>query len=350
MNEQKTNFDTETARDDSDVILDVRNLDVYLNTYSGQIHAVRDVSFTLKKGETLVVVGESGCGKSMTARAIMQLLPEKISEVGERSQILFNGTDILKMPEKKKETELRGKYISMIFQDPTTFLNPTMTVGEQIAESLLLHSKMKKKEAMEQALSLLKMVKITNPEKRIRQYPHELSGGMRQRVMIAMALACEPKILIADEPTTALDVTIQAQVLETMKELREKFGSAMIMITHDLGIIAEVCDEVSVVYAGQIVEHGTLEDVFERTLHPYTEGLFGSLPNIEERRHRLQPIPGLMPDPTDLPKGCCFAPRCKYCTEACTKARPEMKWVSDTHYVRCSRYDEPGFKIERSVQ
>lgn len=350
MNEQKTNFDTETARDDSDVILDVRNLDVYLNTYSGRIHAVRDVSFTLKKGETLVVVGESGCGKSMTARAIMQLLPEKISEVGERSQILFNGTDILKMPEKKKETELRGKYISMIFQDPTTFLNPTMTVGEQIAESLLLHSKMKKKEAMEQALSLLKMVKITNPEKRIRQYPHELSGGMRQRVMIAMALACEPKILIADEPTTALDVTIQAQVLETMKELREKFGSAMIMITHDLGIIAEVCDEVSVVYAGQIVEHGTLEDVFERTLHPYTEGLFGSLPNIEERRHRLQPIPGLMPDPTDLPKGCCFAPRCKYCTEACTKARPEMKWVSDTHYVRCSRYDEPGFKIERSVQ
>lgn len=350
MNEQKTNFDTETSRDDSDVILDVRNLDVYLNTYSGRIHAVRDVSFTLKKGETLVVVGESGCGKSMTARAIMQLLPEKISEVGEQSQILFNGTDILKMPEKKKETELRGKYISMIFQDPTTFLNPTMTVGEQIAESLLLHSKMKKKEAMEQALSLLKMVKITNPEKRIRQYPHELSGGMRQRVMIAMALACEPKILIADEPTTALDVTIQAQVLETMKELREKFGSAMIMITHDLGIIAEVCDEVSVVYAGQIVEHGTLEDVFERTLHPYTEGLFGSLPNIEERRHRLQPIPGLMPDPTDLPKGCCFAPRCKYCTEACTKARPEMKWVSDTHYVRCSRYDEPGFKIERSVQ
>lgn len=350
MNEQKTNFDTETSRDDSDVILDVRNLDVYLNTYSGRIHAVRDVSFTLKKGETLVVVGESGCGKSMTARAIMQLLPEKISEVGEQSQILFNGTDILKMPEKKKETELRGKYISMIFQDPTTFLNPTMTVGEQIAESLLLHSKTKKKEAMEQALSLLKMVKITNPEKRIRQYPHELSGGMRQRVMIAMALACEPKILIADEPTTALDVTIQAQVLETMKELREKFGSAMIMITHDLGIIAEVCDEVSVVYAGQIVEHGTLEDVFERTLHPYTEGLFGSLPNIEERRHRLQPIPGLMPDPTDLPKGCCFAPRCKYCTEACTKARPEMKWVSDTHYVRCSRYDEPGFKIERSVQ
>ena len=239
MNEQKTNFDTETARDDSDVILDVRNLDVYLNTYSGQIHAVRDVSFTLKKGETLVVVGESGCGKSMTARAIMQLLPEKISEVGERSQILFNGTDILKMPEKKKETELRGKYISMIFQDPTTFLNPTMTVGEQIAESLLLHSKMKKKEAMEQALSLLKMVKITNPEKRIRQYPHELSGGMRQRVMIAMALACEPKILIADEPTTALDVTTQADIMELIRELQEKMGTSVILVTHDLGIAAE---------------------------------------------------------------------------------------------------------------
>ena len=238
MNEQKTNFDTETARDDSDVILDVRNLDVYLNTYSGRIHAVRDVSFTLKKGETLVVVGESGCGKSMTARAIMQLLPEKISEVGEQSQILFNGTDILKMPEKKKETELRGKYISMIFQDPTTFLNPTMTVGEQIAESLLLHSKMKKKEAMEQALSLLKMVKITNPEKRIRQYPHELSGGMRQRVMIAMALACEPKILIADEPTTALDVTTQADIMELIRELQEKMGTSVILVTRDLGIAA----------------------------------------------------------------------------------------------------------------
>ena len=335
MNEQKTNFDTETARDDSDVILDVRNLDVYLNTYSGRIHAVRDVSFTLKKGETLVVVGESGCGKSMTARAIMQLLPEKISEVGEQSQILFNGTDILKMPEKKKETELRGKYISMIFQDPTTFLNPTMTVGEQIAESLLLHSKMKKKEAMEQALSLLKMVKITNPEKRIRQYPHELSGGMRQRVMIAMALACEPKILIADEPTTALDVTIQAQVLELMRKLKAKYQTSMIMITHDLGIVAEICDYVAVMYAGEIVEYGNREQLFHRPSHPYTKGLFACIPNLMEEETTLIPIEGMTPDPTNLPTGCRFHPRCPYATEECSKTNPASKEIENGHHVKC---------------
>ena len=297
MKEQKTNFDTETARDDSDVILDVRNLDVYLNTYSGRIHAVRDVSFTLKKGETLVVVGESGCGKSMTARAIMQLLPEKISEVGERSQILFNGTDILKMPEKKKETELRGKYISMIFQDPTTFLNPTMTVGEQIAESLLLHSKMKKKEAMEQALSLLKMVKITNPEKRIRQYPHELSGGMRQRVMIAMALACEPKILIADEPTTALDVTTQADIMELIRELQEKMGTSVILVTHDLGIAAEVGDRIQVMYAGEIIETGTKSEIFKKAVHPYTWALMKSVPSAQSQtEEKLYSLKGTPPD------------------------------------------------------
>ena len=275
MKEQKTNFDTETARDDSDVILDVRNLDVYLNTYSGRIHAVRDVSFTLKKGETLVVVGESGCGKSMTARAIMQLLPEKISEVGERSQILFNGTDILKMPEKKKETELRGKYISMIFQDPTTFLNPTMTVGEQIAESLLLHSKMKKKEAMEQALSLLKMVKITNPEKRIRQYPHELSGGMRQRVMIAMALACEPKILIADEPTTALDVTTQADIMELIRELQEKMGTSVILVTHDREEALSMSDRIALMFSGRLVQTGTPKEVYLRPESRLAADYFG---------------------------------------------------------------------------
>ena len=234
MKEQKTNFDTETARDDSDVILDVRNLDVYLNTYSGRIHAVRDVSFTLKKGETLVVVGESGCGKSMTARAIMQLLPEKISEVGERSQILFNGTDILKMPEKKKETELRGKYISMIFQDPTTFLNPTMTVGEQIAESLLLHSKMKKKEAMEQALSLLKMVKITNPEKRIRQYPHELSGGMRQRAALLRTYLSSNGVALLDEPFSALDTITKTAIHKWYLEVMQHIDLSTIFITHDI--------------------------------------------------------------------------------------------------------------------
>ena len=285
MNEQKTNFDTETARDDSDVILDVRNLDVYLNTYSGRIHAVRDVSFTLKKGETLVVVGESGCGKSMTARAIMQLLPEKISEVGERSQILFNGTDILKMPEKKKETELRGKYISMIFQDPTTFLNPTMTVGEQIAESLLLHSKMKKKEAMEQALSLLKMVKITNPEKRIRQYPHELSGGQLQRVCIARAVACQPEIILFDEAISSLDAHTQVQIMDLLRELKEKLGLTYVFITHDLTSITYLCDDVLFLYQGHVTEYLPVSRISEAK-DEYARRLMESIVvfDMEERK------------------------------------------------------------------
>ena len=288
------------AENKKDLILDIKDLVIHYETDDGTVEAVNGLDIQLEYGKTLGLVGETGSGKTTTALSILRLVPDPPGVI-KNGSITLDGKDILNLPQKDLES-IRGNLVSMIFQDPMTSLNPVLTVGEQIAE------------------------------------------------VIAMALACNPTLLIADEPTTALDVTIQAQVLETMKELREKFGSAMIMITHDLGIIAEVCDEVSVVYAGQIVEHGTLEDVFERTLHPYTEGLFGSLPNIEERRHRLQPIPGLMPDPTDLPKGCCFAPRCKYCTEACTKARPEMKWVSDTHYVRCSRYDEPGFKIERSVQ
>ena len=313
MNEQKTNFDTETSRDDSDVILDVRNLDVYLNTYSGRIHAVRDVSFTLKKGETLVVVGESGCGKSMTARAIMQLLPEK-----------------------KKETELRGKYISMIFQDPTTFLNPTMTVGEQIAESLLLHSKMKKKEAMEQALSLLKMVKITNPEKRIRQYPHELSGGMRQRVMIAMALACEPKILIADEPTTALDVTTQADIMELIRELQEKMGTSVILVTHDLGIAAEVGDRIQVMYAGEIIETGTKSEIFKKAVHPYTWALMKSVPSAQSQtEEKLYSLKGTPPDLIAPPKACAFVPRCEYCMGICRRLHPVMAAESESHSAGC---------------
>ena len=348
MKEQKTNFDTETARDDSDVILDVRNLDVYLNTYSGRIHAVRDVSFTLKKGETLVVVGESGCGKSMTARAIMQLLPEKISEVGERSQILFNGTDILKMPEKKKETELRGKYISMIFQDPTTFLNPTMTVGEQIAESLLLHSKMKKKEAMEQALSLLKMVKITNPETRIRQYPHELSGGMRQRVMIAMALACEPKILIADEPTTALDVTTQADIMELIRELQEKMGTSVILVTHDLGIAAEVGDRIQVMYAGEIIETGTKSEIFKKAVHPYTWALMKSVPSAQSQtEEKLYSLKGTPPDLIAPPKACAFAPRCEYCMGICRRMHPVMAAESESHSAGCWLMHPDAPKPER---
>lgn len=330
-----------------DPILEVNNLRVSFRTYNGKVQAVRGIDFKLFEGETLAIVGESGSGKSVTTKAILGILPK--NSIIEEGEILYKGDDLTKYKEKDFY-KIRGKEISLIFQDPLSALNPIMKIGKQITEALVLREHMTKEQAKKRAIELMEMVGIPRPEERFEQYPFQFSGGMRQRIVIAIALASNARIMICDEPTTALDVTIQAQVLETMKELREKFGSAMIMITHDLGIIAEVCDEVSVVYAGQIVEHGTLEDVFERTLHPYTEGLFGSLPNIEERRHRLQPIPGLMPDPTDLPKGCCFAPRCKYCTEACTKARPEMKWVSDTHYVRCSRYDEPGFKIERSVQ
>ena len=331
----------------SEYLVNIKNERLSFFTPAGEVKALNDVSLHLKEGEVLGIVGESGSGKSVTAYSLMGLTAYPGRLIG--GSIEFNGHQIDQMNEAQMR-KIRGEEISLIFQDPMTSLNPVYTIGNQICEMILLHTKKTKQEAKERAKELLTLVGINEPEKRLKQYPHELSGGMRQRVMIAIALACEPKLLIADEPTTALDVTIQAQILELMMELKEKLGMAIIMITHDLGIIAEVCDEVSVVYAGQIVEHGTLEDVFERTLHPYTEGLFGSLPNIEERRHRLQPIPGLMPDPTDLPKGCCFAPRCKYCTEACTKARPEMKWVSDTHYVRCSRYDEPGFKIERSVQ
>ena len=334
------------AENKKDLILDIKDLVIHYETDDGTVEAVNGLDIQLEYGMTLGLVGETGSGKTTTALSILRLVPDPPGVI-KNGSITLDGKDILNLPQKDLES-IRGNLVSMIFQDPMTSLNPVLTVGEQIAEVIGLHENISEKEAADKAGQMLEVVGI--PKERYGEYPHQFSGGMKQRVVIAMALACNPKLLIADEPTTALDVTIQAQVLETMKELREKFGSAMIMITHDLGIIAEVCDEVSVVYAGQIVEHGTLEDVFERTLHPYTEGLFGSLPNIEERRHRLQPIPGLMPDPTDLPKGCCFAPRCKYCTEACTKARPEMKWVSDTHYVRCSRYDEPGFKIERSVQ
>lgn len=334
------------AENKKDLILDIKDLVIHYETDDGTVEAVNGLDIQLEYGKTLGLVGETGSRKTTTALSILRLVPDPPGVI-KNGSITLDGKDILNLPQKDLES-IRGNLVSMIFQDPMTSLNPVLTVGEQIAEVIGLHENISEKEAADKAGQMLEVVGI--PKERYGEYPHQFSGGMKQRVVIAMALACNPKLLIADEPTTALDVTIQAQVLETMKELREKFGSAMIMITHDLGIIAEVCDEVSVVYAGQIVEHGTLEDVFERTLHPYTEGLFGSLPNIEERRHRLQPIPGLMPDPTDLPKGCCFAPRCKYCTEACTKARPEMKWVSDTHYVRCSRYDEPGFKIERSVQ
>lgn len=327
-----------------DLILDIKDLVIHYETEDGCVEAVNGVDIKLERGKTLGLVGETGSGKTTTALSVLRLVPDPPGVI-KNGSITLDGIDIIRAPLKQMEA-IRGNVVSMIFQDPMTSLNPVIPVGAQIAEVIALHEKISKQEAAARATEMLEAVGIS--AERYGEYPHQFSGGMKQRVVIAMALACNPKLLIADEPTTALDVTIQAQVLDTMKELRDKYQSAMLMITHDLGIVAEICDEVSVVYAGQIVEHGTLEDVFNRTRHPYTHGLFASLPNIENKKEQLKPIPGRMPDPTDLPKGCCFAPRCEFCVESCKKARPEVKWLSDTHYVRCSRYDEPGFLIERS--
>ena len=327
-------------------VLDVQNLHVSFDTYAGEVKAVRGVTFSLSEGEVLAIVGESGCGKSVTAQTIMKLNPMPPARIKEGS-VQLGEHDIVAANEKEMQ-KIRGKEVSMIFQDPMTCLNPTKPVGKQIVEAIQHHRHLSKAEAKAEAIKYLSLVNIPNPEERAKQYPHEFSGGMRQRAMIAMALSCNPKLLIADEPTTALDVTIQAQVLELMGNLKEKYNTSMIMITHDLGIVAEVCDDVAVMYAGRIVEEGSLEEVFGETMHPYTEGLFNSLPNIKNRQNRLKPIHGLMPDPTNLPQGCAFAPRCNYATEACSKGIPELKNVGGTHLVACSRYSEdPSFIIDR---
>ena len=327
-----------------DYVLEIENLTVEYKVEGEVTQAVTDVSLAVEAGKTLGLVGETGAGKTTTALAALRLVPDPPGIIKSGS-IKVCGHDMMAANDKQLE-KIRGAEISMIFQDPMTSLNPTFTVGDQIAESILLHEKISKNDAWDKAMEMLELVGI--PRTRGSEYPHQFSGGMKQRVVIAIALACNPKMLIADEPTTALDVTIQAQVLEMMKELRDKFQTGMIMITHDLGIVAEICDEVAVMYAGRIVEKGTLDDVFNRTRHPYTEGLFNSLPNINDRKAKLQPIPGLMPDPTNLPVGCAFAPRCKYATEACKQAQPETRQVSDTHIVACTAYDDPAFRIERS--
>ncbi len=326
-----------------DLILDMQNLNVRYETEDGIVYAVNGLNLQLGYKKTLGLVGETGAGKTTTALAMLRLIPDPPGVV-ECDQLLIHDKDILKMPADKLD-EVRGKDIAMIFQDPMTALNPVFPVVDQIAESLEIHENLSRSEAEEKAKEMLELVGI--PRSRAYEYPHQFSGGMKQRVVIAISLACNPQLLIADEPTTALDVTIQAQVLELMKELKEKYNTSMIMITHDLGIVAEVCDEVAVMYTGRIVEQGTLEDVFERTMHPYTEGLFNSLPNITNRQAMLKPIKGLMPDPMDLPKGCTFAPRCDYATEACSLGFPPLRAVSDTHKVACIGYDHPAFHIER---
>ena len=327
----------------NDLVLDIRNLTVQYNTYKGTVQAVNGINLQLPKRRAIGLVGETGAGKTTTALAMLNLIPDPPGEIVS-GEIFIDGEDILKKSPKELE-KIRGKDISMIFQDPMTALNPVFTVGEQIAESIMLHENLSKSAAMERAKEMLEIVGI--PGERANEYPHQFSGGMKQRVVIAIALACHTKLLIADEPTTALDVTIQAQVLRLMEEIKEKFDTSLLMITHDLGIVAKICDEVAVMYAGRIVEQGTLIDVFNKTKHPYTEGLFNSLPNIKNRQAKLIPIKGLMPDPANLPKGCAFAPRCPYATAACEEAQPEQRWISDTHMVACTAYNDPSFHIER---
>ncbi len=331
------------SQDKNQLILDVKNLVVRYETEDGVVHALNGIDLQLGYRQTIGLVGETGAGKTTAALAILRLVPDPPGVV-ECDRLMIEGRDILNLPAAKMD-EVRGKDVSMIFQDPMTALNPVFTVGEQIAESLQLHEGLDKNAAMERAKQMLELVGI--PGERANEYPHQFSGGMKQRVVIAIALACNPKLLIADEPTTALDVTIQAQVLELMSELKEKYDTSMIMITHDLGIVAEVCDTVAVMYAGRIVEQGTLEDVFNHTLHPYTEGLFNSLPNIKNRTAMLKPIKGLMPDPTNLPKGCAFAPRCDYATPACFERQPQLQQASPTHQFACLAYEQPGFHIKR---
>ena len=326
-----------------DLVLNVEDLVVYYELEDETVKAVNHINLQLEKGKTLGVVGETGAGKTTTAKAIMRLVPDPPGVI-KSGRITVCGHDMLSLKPAQLE-QIRGKEVSMIFQDPMTSLNPVFTVGDQIAESIEVHEHVSKSEAAKKAEEMLELVGI--PPERAGEYPHQFSGGMKQRVVIAIALACNPKLLIADEPTTALDVTIQAQVLDLMRALKDKYGTAMVMITHDLGIVAEICDEVAVMYAGSIIEKGTLEDVFNRTKHPYTEGLFNSLPNIRDRKAELIPIPGLMPDPTNLPMGCAFAPRCAYATAACKEMPPAEHSFSNTHTVLCTAYDTPGFHIRR---
>ncbi len=318
--------------------LSVKDLVVEYRTGGSIVHAVNGVSFDLKKGETLGLVGETGAGKTSIAKAILRVLPDPPAKVPS-GEIELDGEDVLKIPEKEM-LKIRGNKAAMIFQDPMTALNPVKTVGEQIAEGILLHNEVSKAEAKKRALEMLKMVGIV--EERYDEYPFQFSGGMKQRVVIAMALACNPALLLADEPTTALDVTIQAQVLEMIADLRERLGTSMILITHDLGVVAQMCDKVAIVYAGDIVEYGTLRDVFKNPTHPYTVGLFNSLPNLVKDEARLHPIEGLPPDPSNLPEGCAFSPRCPYASEECRSKKPERFSLSETHYCKCFRNVQEG--------
>lgn len=323
------------AADDNTCMLEIKDLHIQYVSSQEKVYAVNGIDIKIKSGATLGLVGETGAGKTTAALSILNMVPQPQGRIT-GGEILVGGKSVFNMSPKEL-LALRGDIAAMIFQDPMTALNPIISVGDQIAEGIRIHRKISKAEAAKKAKEMLELVGI--PGARASEYPYQFSGGMRQRVDIAIALACNPDLLIADEPTTALDVTIQAQVLKLIKQLRDEYSMAMLMITHDLGIVAEVCDEVSIMYAGCIVEHGTLEDIFDNMRHPYTKGLFDSLPNIEDRRAELKPIKGLMPDPTNLPPGCTFHPRCDYATAKCSELTPEVKWLTDTHCVQCHLYN-----------
>ena len=315
-------------------LLEVKNLHTYFKTRNGIVKAVNDVTYSIEKGKTLGIVGESGSGKSVSAMSILRLLDANgyIAE----GEVHFDGQNLAELTTEELYN-IRGNKISVIFQEPMTSLNPVFTIEKQLSEPFMIHQGMNKKQAAEKCIEMLRAVQIPNPEAVAKQYPHQLSGGMRQRVMIAMALACKPDILIADEPTTALDVTIQAQILKLMNDLQRENGTAIMFITHDLGVINEMADDVVVMYCGQVVEQAPARLIFAdcEQSHPYTEGLMFSIPRLNDDRSKLDPIPGVVPHPLDLPKGCKFAPRCKYCTQKCLEEEPELKKVSDNQYVRC---------------
>lgn len=320
------------------VLLEVKNLKTYFYTDDGVAKAVDDVSFTLDKGETLGLVGESGCGKSVSALSIMRLIPDPPGKIA-GGEILFKGKNILKFSEKEMQ-EVRGNDIGMIFQEPMTSLNPVFTCGNQIEEAVILHQKLSKEEAKKKALEMLNLVGIPAPEQRYNEYPHQLSGGMRQRIMIAMALSCNPEILIADEPTTALDVTVQAQILELINKLQRELGMGVIMITHDLGVIAEVSNKVAVMYASKVVEYGMVDQIFYNSKHPYTVGLLNSIPKLNKSKARLATIEGNVPPPTSYPKGCHFCTRCTFVIDKCWNEEPPLTEIERGHIAACWRISE----------
>jgi oligopeptide transport system ATP-binding protein len=317
----------------SEKLVEIRNLKTHFYTDDGISPAVDGVNLFIKRGETLGVVGESGCGKSVTSLSVMRLIPNPPGKIVD-GEILFEGRDLLKLSESEMR-KIRGNDISMIFQEPMTSLNPVYTIGDQIAEAITLHQGLNKKEALNKAVEMLRLVGIPLPDKRVKEYPHQLSGGMRQRVMIAMALSCNPKLLIADEPTTALDVTIQAQILELMKKLKKDLGMAIMLITHDLGVVAEMAERVVVMYAGKVIEEGDVVSIFKHPLHPYTEGLLQSIPRMDSNREKLHVIDGVVPNPLNLPTGCHFNPRCPYAIDKCRESQPALEQVAPGRYVAC---------------